>query len=43
MIIEWKIKCDQCDKIINGVKDTFLQNENGEWCNDCEEKYGAMC
>lgn len=41
MILEWKIKCDVCGKIIDAKKETFHQAENGEWCDDCDDS-GAM-
>lgn len=41
-ILKYEIKCDQCDKIIDAIKDTFLANERGDWCEECNHKYGAM-
>ena len=38
------VRCDQCDRLIDAEKgETWRQNENGHWCDDCEEKYGAIC
>ena len=40
MIIEYKVKCDECGKIINAKEETFRQTENGDICNDCYRELG---
>ena len=36
MILEWKIKCDACNKIIDAKKESFIDGEYGQFCKGCE-------
>jgi hypothetical protein len=38
MILEFKVKCDKCDKVINAKKEGFIDcGEEGEYEHLCEE------
>jgi DNA-directed RNA polymerase subunit N (RpoN/RPB10) len=42
MIIEYKIKCDECGKIIDAKKETFRETAEGEQiCNKCYDELGG--
>lgn len=41
MIIEYKVKCDECGKIINAKNESFIQNAEGETlCMKCVNEKG---
>jgi len=41
MVIEWKIKCDECGRIVNALEESFIENADGEtFCMKCVEERG---
>jgi RNA polymerase-binding transcription factor DksA len=40
MILEWKIKCDECGKIIDAKKEEFRPTNDGEICIECYNELG---
>lgn len=42
MIIKWRVKCDECGKIIDAIKETFRETDNGQFCEECYQKTGGQ-
>lgn len=40
MIKVWIVECDNCGKEIDATKETFMQGDNEELCNECYETVG---
>lgn len=39
MILEWKVKCDSCGKIIDATKEQFYEDKYGNhYCVECWEE-----
>jgi formylmethanofuran dehydrogenase subunit E len=42
MIIEYKIKCDECGRIVDATKESFIENADGEtFCMKCIDEEGG--
>jgi len=36
MIIEFKVKCDRCGRIINALEEFYLETSDGDICKECD-------